>query len=304
MDPLSVVLSLARVESALFSRAALQGRYAVSTSGGPGAIFHVITEGKGEICCDGQVQPLEAGDFVVLPHGDAHVLRSDAGMLERPIRSLPSVQGEDGLPCVQAGVGEGMTRVLCGSFRFTGEGRALLLPVLPRMLHAAAAGEHGSWMTATARLLASDLDGARPGVHHMAGRLAELLLVHALRGFASSTSANGWLRASADPRLEPALALLHRHPERDWTAERLARAAALSRTTFFERWSAVMGEAPGAYLTRVRMVVARERLRTPLSVAEVAHTVGYQSEAAFSRAFKREVGQSPSEWRQAPQRAA
>ncbi len=304
MDPLSAVLSLARVESALFSRAELAGRYAVSTTGAPGAIFHIIQEGRGQILCDGQTLDFGEGDFLVIPHGDAHVLRSGPGLLERPLRSLPATSGPDGLPCVRGGLGEGLTRILCGSFRFTGEGRALLLPVLPRVLHASATGEHQSWMSATARLLNADLDGARPGSAHMAGRLAELLLVHCLRGLSTSEAASGWLRASADPRLEPALSLLHRHPERDWTAERLARAAALSRTAFFERWSACIGEPPGSYLTRVRMVLARERLRTPASVSEVATAVGYQSEAAFSRAFKREVGLSPSEWRLAPQAAA
>ena len=135
----------------------------------------------------------------------------------------------------------------------------------------------------------------------MVARLAEVLLVHALRVWlaAPSNDSRGWLAALGDPVLSKALAELHRHPERDWTVEALARSSGVSRSALYQRFAERLDVSPASYLTRWRMVLARRALSTEASVTEVASQVGYQSEAAFSRAFKREVGASPSAWRRA-----
>lgn len=298
MDPLSDVLSLARAEGSVFSRADMRGECAIRTEGADGAIFHVLLSGEAELVRDGGPPLLlAAGDFVVVPHGDGHVIRTSRDADPLPLRALP-VERAEGLPCVRAGAGERRAAVVCGTFRFPGPGRDLLLRAMPPFLHAPASGEHGAWLDASVRLLGAELSEGRPGAAHFAAKVAELLLLQALRSHALTREAAGWLRATADPCLGPALALVHHQPAGDWTADHLARRVARSRTVFYDRWTRVMGEPPLAYLTRLRMVLARERLRGKASVAEVAASVGYGSEAAFSRAFRRHVGTTPTTWRQ------
>lgn len=216
-----------------------------------------------------------------------------------PIASLPGPPGPDGLPCVCHGGGGARTSILCGTFRFGPAAAELLLPLLPPLLVARGdGGPTSSWMDATLRLLADELGGALPGAETVVSRLADVLFVHVLRAWMAQHAGEvGWLAAMTDPPLGRALAAMHARPERPWTAAELARVAGLSRSAFFDRFSARVGEAPAAYLARWRMHLARQALREGATLAEVATQVGYGSEAAFSKAFKRQTGSSPGEWR-------
>jgi AraC-like DNA-binding protein len=269
MDALSEFLSAVRVEGSLFSRAELCAPWGVSTRGGEAGagIFHAVIAGAGQLIVDGEPdRSFRAGDLLVMPHGHAHVLRHAPGAPVRHIADYPAEQ-DDGLPCLRGG-GEGApTSLLCGSFRFDAEGRTALLPLLPPVIHVqGGSGGTAAWLDGPLRQMSDELASGRPGGAVMVARLADLLFVHVIRA---------WV-------------------------EQLAQEAGMSRSAFFARFTDVVGEPPAAYLTRWRMTVARARLRrTQAGMAEVAEAIGYGSEAAFSRAFKRHVGQAPSVWRRA-----
>jgi AraC-like DNA-binding protein len=302
MDALSDTLSLLGVQGSVFCRAELSRPWAVHTRGSEAAIFHVIVRGAGWIEVEGQAEPtpFRAGDLLVLPHGHPHVLCDPPGTRSVHIQALAADPGADGLPCVHHGGGGADTSILCGSFRFGDEARAALLPALPPLLAASGtAGSTAAWLDATLRLLADEVASDRPGAAIVVERLADVLFIQALRAWVAQQRDHGgsWLVALGDPQLSRALAALHHRPGHPWTAARLARAAGMSRSAFYQRFERVVGEAPAAYVTRWRMLVARRSLRRGEPITDVAERVGYASEAAFSRAFKRAVGTSPSAWR-------
>ncbi|MFZ5477134.1 MAG: cupin domain-containing protein [Myxococcota bacterium] len=296
-DLLTEVLDLVRVGGSVFCRAELRAPWAVSTKGAGSAIFHVAVRGAGEAVCGDDVRPFAAGDLVVIPHGSPHVLRSGPEATAVAIRDLPRDESH-GLPCVRTGGKGEPASILCGTFRFGPEAETLLLPWLPPILHARAGGPAVEWMDLTLKVLADEVSGERPGSELVVARLAEVLLVQSLRSWAASGDRAGWLRALADPQLARALGHVHAEPAADWTADTLARKAGLSRSGFYKRFTEVVGEPPAAWVERWRMALARRDLRGGRDgVAAIAARVGYGSEAAFSRAFKRHVGVSPRTWR-------
>lgn len=305
-DPLSDVLRLVRVEGALFSRAEGAPPWGVQTRGAPGGIFHVVLRGAGHArALDGERTlaraDFRAGDLLVFPHGHAHALTDAPATATTWIRALPTHPGDDGLPVVRAGEGAPDTEILCGTLRFGEEARGVLLPHLPPLLHAPGAAV-GGLVDGMVRQLAAEVRERAPGSELVVARLAEILFVQAVRAWVARPegAGPGWVRALGDPALARALALLHGAPERAWSVDLLAKKAGLSRTVFFERFTATVGEPPAAYLLRWRMTVARRALSDPRArVEEVAAKVGYGSEAAFNRAFKRVVGVPPGAWRRA-----
>jgi AraC-like DNA-binding protein len=301
MDALSDILRSAPVRGSLFSRAELAAPWGVSTRGGEAAIFHVVLRGAGWIRVDGaEPRAFRAGELMLMPHGHPHVLSDTPDGPATWIRELPTVQSE-GLPCVQVQGGGPATSILCGSFHLSEGARELLLPQLPPlMLVRGGGGPTAAWLDSSLRLMADEVDSGRPGSELLLGRLADILFVQILRAWLEQpeSQATGWLAALAEPQLNRALDLIHRRPATAWTAQDLAMKAGLSRSVFYERFQAVVGQTPANYLAAWRMVLARKSLReTRRPLAEVAAQVGYGSEAAFSRAFKRIVGQSPSAWR-------
>jgi len=303
MDGLSQFLSAVRVEGSLFSRAEMGAPWGVLTRGADAGIFHVVVRGAGFVEVEGSeaLVPFRAGDLLVMPHGHGHILRDTPDSPHRHIGDWPAERGADGLPCVLAGRDGPATSLLCGTFRLDPEARELLLPLLPPLIHVPGGpSPAASWLDATLRLMADELDAQRPGGAALVARLADLLFVHVLRAWIAQApdGSLGWLTALADPRLARALGCIHGAPEKGWSVEALAREAGMSRSAFFSAFSSQVGEAPAAYLLRWRMALARARLRRGTDgIAAVAEGVGYGSEAAFSRAFKRHVGESPSAWR-------
>ncbi|MBM4365196.1 MAG: AraC family transcriptional regulator [Deltaproteobacteria bacterium] len=304
MDALSDLARVVAVEASFFSRAQASGRWGVSTRGAENAIFHAVLRGRGVASAAGGVPvAFGPGDLLLFPRGSSHVIASDDEAPRTPITALPRVVSESGLPCVVAGVdraAEPEVDILCGTFRFDADARACLLPQLPELVHAPAAPGSAPWLVSTAALLDAELRRGLAGADVLLSRLGDVLMVQILRGWLAQHEAPGWVGALADPVLARVLGLVHAHPERDWTAAELARRAGMSRSAFFAYFTARVGEPPAAYLLRWRMWVARRFLRDRRrGVAEVGRTVGYASEAAFSRAFKRAVGTAPAAWRQA-----
>lgn len=302
MDALSNVLSNVRLEAGVFSRARLTAPWGVHSDQLGHSLFHVVVRGSGEIRRPGS-DPVHfgAGDLLVLPRGDEHVMASGPEVPARPLRALPTEPGEDGVPCVVHG-GEGVeTMLLCGTFRVHPAARPFLTDRLPDLIHVQPdLNSTANWLDASLRLLTAEQLQRAPGSSALSARLAEMMFVQVLRAFAhTNPSGGGWLAALFDPQLGQALSAMHADPTASWTVPALARRAGMSRSVFFERFKGVVGEAPSAYLTRWRMVMARIALTEGSSLAEAATRSGYGSEASFSRAFKRALGVAPGAWREA-----
>lgn len=305
MDALSHLLAACELNGSFFSRARLNEPWAVSTRGAEQALFHVVVQGRGRLeVADAPEATVTfgPGDLLLLPHGSPHVIRGRLPAPPAPIRSLPAEPGPGLRTVCHGGEGE-PTTLLCGTLGMSTDGGGHLLPHLPLVLHLRASDPAvAEWIHATLRLLEQETRSSRAGSEAMVRRIAEVLLVQALRAWVEGPDAprSGWLAGLRDPQLARALAAVHEAPDQAWTAAELARRSGMSRTALFERFQTVVGESPADYLTRWRMVLACQRLRRPEArVSEVAHTVGYASEAAFSRAFKRHLGQAPTSWRDA-----
>lgn len=263
---------------------------------------------------------LESGDLVLFPQGDAHVVSSAPGMRVRSMDmnlffsprppQLPyalRVEGdqvtlEDGRP------GSPGTTVVCGFLGLDAKPFNPLLAALPRVLKipGSALGPD-SWVATFLRAVVAESSGKRPGGEAVLERMSEMLFVEALRRYIDSLAPEetGWLAGTRDPAVGRALALLHARPAEPWTLERLGEEAGLSRSSLHERFVHFIGQPPMQYLTQWRMQLASGLLRdTNAKVIEIALDVGYESEAAFSRAFKRTVGVAPGAWRRSKRGAA
>lgn len=298
MDPLDDVFAAMRVHSALYARLEARAPWGVSLAGGESARFGLVVRGRCRLEVEGEAPVgLEEGDCYVLAHGTPYVLRDAPLTPTVPCRAI--VRDRIGGLVELGGAGEPAT-VLCGWFRFDAAAAQPLVGLLPRLLLMRAEPERMQALQGILALLA--METAQPGLGSglVVGRLADILFVQAVRAHVARSGQDeaGWLSALADARLGPALHALHGDLARPWTLDALASAASLSRSAFAQRFRQRVGQSPLEYLTRWRMVRAGELLRRDgLSLGQVAAQVGYESEAAFSKAFKREVGVAPGAWR-------
>lgn len=302
MDAMSRILRSLRLGSSLISRAHLTAPWGVESPGSAWAIFHAIVEGRAFVRRTGEAEPteLQTGDVVVLTRGDAHIMSSAPGARPTPITSLRHSASSGGVALLEHGGGGAATRIICGKFQLDHEGAGALLNLLPPLLHAPAGGAAiAPWVDTTLRLLDGELDRDEPGIGAMISRLTDVLFVQVLRRhFASEQGARGWLAAVQDPAIGRALSLVHEDPGGPWSAAELGSRVGLSRTRFFERFTELVGEPPARYVTRWRVHTATDLMRTRgLSTAQIAERVGYASEDAFTKVFKRHVGVSPSVYR-------
>lgn len=277
--------------------------------------FHGLAEGACWAAIDGEPPiRLSAGDVVLFPQGDAHVMSSAPGLrasnrshefffAPRPAQLPRALDAEapDGATARLEGGGQERATLVCGFLGLDARPFNPLLAALPRVLHlpGSVLGP-GAWVTTFLRTAVAESNLKRPGGEAVLERMSEMLFVEVLRRHVDSLPADqtGWLAGMRDPSVGRALSLLHQAPEQPWTLERLGREAGLSRSTLHERFVHFIGQPPMQYLTNWRMQVAAARLRdSDAKVVEVALDVGYESEAAFSRAFKRVVGVSPGAWR-------
>ncbi len=268
--------------------------------------FHVLLTGSCFAEIIGADLPpvrLEPGDVVVFPMGDANVLTSSPGLrntpdlanYHRPLdRQLPFVPNRS-----QRG-GTDETRFVCGYLGCDARPFNPLLGALPRLLHSQGGPDQGGWLGQVIRLAVAESDGNRAGGETVLAKASELMFVEVVRRYidALPEDSRGWLAGLRDPHVGTALMLIHGRPAEDWTLERLAREAGLSRSAFAARFSTTIGTSPMNYLGRWRMQLAAGRLETPgVTIAQAGADVGYESEAAFNRAFKKYVGVPPGIWR-------
>lgn len=298
-DALSELLSALRLSSGVISRARFTEPWAVRTAPTRGALFHVVLDGHATLTrdVDGAPISLAAGALAILPGGCAHTMSGRAPAPVVPIGAARATPGPAGVALVDHGGGGAPTRVLCGVFHLQHAAAAGLLSLLPPVLRVA----HPSpVLRATLALVEAELDHRHPGAEAVLTRLCDLVFVHALRAHleALPARAEGLLGALGDAQIAEALTLLHRDPARAWTIATLARAVGLSRSSFAERFTRLVGDPPMHYLLRWRVHRALDALTdSRLSTAEIADAVGYASEDAFVRAFRRVMGETPAAWR-------
>jgi AraC family transcriptional regulator, alkane utilization regulator len=271
--------------------------------------YHYILEGRCEARVEGQESrtALAAGDVVVFPHGDAHVMASDLHLEPRSLAEIvkPPDRGEVAL--VQYGANGEMTRVVCGFLGCDAQLCGPILSALPRMFRVSIrSSPAGDWLQRSIRHSVAEAASLRAGSDVILARLSEVLFVEVLRCYVETLPADhtGWLAGLRDPHVSKGLKLLHSQSEHPWTVEALAHAVGCSRSVLSERFARFVGQPPIQYLTRWRLALAASRLRNGgRGLARIAEEVGYESEAAFSRAFKREYGMPPAMWRRQAQRA-
>jgi AraC-like DNA-binding protein len=245
---------------------------------------------------------LREGDLIVFPQGDAHVLSSAPGMRAAPDMSAfarPSTP----LPLFYelGGGGPERARVVCCFLGCDERPYNPLLTALPTVIHLSAADPQATtgWLGTLLSMAMKEAGSARAGRENVLARLSELMFVETIRQYLETlpSAQTGWLAGLRDPVVGHALAVLHGEPSEPWTVERLARLVGLSRSVLAERFAEMVGQPPMQYLALWRMQLASRLLVEGGQVAAVAGAVGYESEAAFSRAFKKLVGQSPATWR-------
>ena len=314
-DVLSDLLRLVRLTGAVLFRGDLSAPWAFETMSSaqvarillPGAkrlmMFHLVAQGRCWIALpNGQLDELASGDIVVLPYGDAHTMASDRA--QKPVSIAALVGGTQwhlGLRPLAYGGGGERTDLICGFVHCDELLFNPLLKALPPLLHVrGTAAADQSLLAATARNLIDEAHAAHAGSACVVARLAELLFIEVLRRHMAALPAPtiGWLGALNDPMVGRALQMLHADPAHPWTVASLVRRLGTSRSVLGARFKQVLGESPMHYLTCWRLQLAAQLLRDGTAgIAAVAAQVGYESEAAFNRAFKRHAGEPPATWR-------
>ena len=295
-DPLAEVVGLLQPGARFSKIVAGAGAWRVRRDDAWLPFYGVVLEGDCQLTVDGQAPlALQAGDFFLVPAAVPFTTSSATPPEAEPPdapdaqpRRLPDGTYRVGPPDAPVDV-----RLLVGHCSFGSPDAALLVPLLPQLVHVR--GEPR--LTALVQLLIDETRHERPGRDEVLARLLEVMLIEALRAAPGATASPGLVRGLADVRLAAALRGVHEHPARAWTVAALAREAALSRSAFFERFSRAVGMAPMSYLLAWRMALARRLLRDgSLGVAGVAERVGYSSASTFSVAFTRHVGQPPARY--------
>ena len=316
MDALSDVLRVAHLTGGVFLHAEFFAPWCIATRIAPEhcapflgpashlIIYHYVVEGDLRVRVDGEHGDgivIEAGEVVLLPRNDLHLMGSDL--------SLPPVAGGDiihppkngGLFSIHHGGDGRRTRMVCGFLGCASAERNPVISSLPPLLKLKVEqGGAAEWIRSTFQYAAEEVTVGRPGSETVLAKLSELLFVETVRRYAEGVpdGQTGWFAGLRDPHVARALALLHREIARRWTVDDLGREVGLSRSALADRFIRMIGVPPMHYLSNWRMQVATEKLRnTSASLAQVAELVGYESEAAFSRAFKKVLGVAPATWR-------
>lgn len=314
MDPLSEVLRAVRLTGGMFLNARFSAPWSVLTKidavdcrpflTNPCQLiaYHFVIQGR--LLCIVEDEPpveVQAGEVVLLPRNDDHILASALGLSPIDARRLVRPLGRGVAEICHGGDGE-ITQLICG-FLGSEEIHNPLLELLPRVLRLdVKEAASRAWIEATVRFAAQELASGKLSDSGVVSRLSEVLFVEAVRSYcaAQEEGGNGWMKGLADPQIGRALALIHREIGAPWSSQSLAREVAMSRSAFVERFTALVGVPPIRYLTTCRLHTAKLQLReTRKTVAQIANFVGYESEEAFSRAFKRQFGVAPARWRDA-----
>lgn len=298
-DPLAETLHMLRLTGTLYCRGELTAPWAIAIPRLEGVMsFVVATSGACWLELEGmEPRLLSQGCLALIPHGTPHVLSSAAGLAGEPLFDLPVEKVSERYEIMRHGGGGEMTRTMYGVVRFDDVAAEHLLKLLPQIINIDAWDDQtGGWLQSTLRFIASEAASLKPGGETVITRLSDVVVIQAIRSWLETTPASetGWLAALRDRHIGKALALMHRRPGDDWSVDTLALQAGMSRSAFAARFGELVGQTPLRYLTEWRMRVARSRLiDTADALAAISGDLGYQSEAAFCRAFKRVFGKPP-----------
>lgn len=297
-DPFGEVLQLLQLTGVLYCNAQLTDPWGIELPQLAGVMnVEVVTSGHCWIELEGEAPVfMPQGSLVVIPRGNRHTLRSNPGDKATRLEDIPVERIGDRFENMQFGGGGQLTQVTYYGVRFDPYLADRLIRLLPVMLHVRTHIDDGSWLQSTIQFIAQEAQQCLPGSETIITRLADILVIQAIRTWMTSVreEEQGWIAALHDPQIGKAMSLMHRQPERDWRVESLALEIGMSRSGFSARFTAMVGESVKQYLTGLRIQLAQRELReTNDTLAQIAERVGYQSEPAFNRAFKREVGVSP-----------
>jgi len=314
VDVLSEVLKVVTLEGAVFYNAEFSAPWGfrapesrkvapyLSPAGGHVIIFHLLTEGRGmAMVVGGEWVPLRAGDIVVFPHGDSHIIENGSPKKtqdnEKELQRILS----QGLKLARQGGGGEVTRFVCGYMACEPRMSQLVLGGLPPLFKVNIRDDaSGRWLEQSIRFSVDEAGGAPPGREAVLAKLSEVLFVETLRRYIAQLpeGQTGWLAGALDREVGKALALIHRQPAHPWTVADLARESGVSRSVLAERFRYFLNAPPMTYLTGWRLQLgARILCSSSQSIAQVAAEVGYESEPAFNRAFKRAFGLPPARFR-------
>jgi AraC-like DNA-binding protein len=295
-DVLAETLEALRLRGTAYFKAEFRAPWGMALPAGDVAAFHVVVQGGCWLRVPGQPpRELRGGDVLLFPQGAAHELAHAADAEAHPAEELLGRPGERPPDSGYGGTGS-VTTLVCGHFSYDRRGLHPFFTALPEMIHVSGEdAQHASWVATASQMAAAEATGGQRGASVVVDRLAEALLIQTLRQFlAGSAEPRGFLAAAEDPGIGRALSCIHGHPARRWTVGDLAGEAGMSRSVLAQRFRELVGESPMRYLARWRMLAARRLLTAgALGTAEVAERVGYDSEFAFAKAFKRFFGEGP-----------
>jgi AraC-like DNA-binding protein len=314
MDVLSEVLKVVKLRGALFYNGEFSSPWCVNASSAcalarhfaPEAkhviIFHLLTDGRAFVELEnGDRVTMNAGDLVMIPHGDPHIMGN--GGYVKPVNDSEELAEvfQRGLKVWQMGGGGEVTKFVCGYMACDPELSKAFLSGLPRLFTVSIRNDAaGRWLENSIRFSVDQADTLRAGGEAVISKLSEVLFIETLRAYISHlpSEQKGWLAGTRDEEVGKTLALMHRNPAHAWTLASLAKEVGISRSVLAERFRHYLNETPMAYLMRWRLELGAQALKSSNhSVAQVADDVGYESEAAFNRAFKRQYGIPPACYR-------
>lgn len=297
-DLLGQILERTRLRGQLYCRTVARAPWGLRFPPMAVATLHLVASGSGSLTQGREVIALGPGDVVLLPRGQEHAVADSPRSPKVPLAQWLAERGEAPTPLLGGSGAE--SRFLCGFFAFEELGAHPVLRLLPSRVHLRGDSEAARAMSPTVALLEREYERAERGVSVVVSRLLDVLLVQVLRAWADAQPPGGagWLGALGDRTLASALGWMHSEPGWDWSVDELAHRSGTSRATLARRFAAEVGMAPHAYLTRLRMQEAAVRLReSDDGLAAIAARVGYDSEFAFNRAFRRLMGVPPGLYR-------
>jgi AraC-like DNA-binding protein len=300
-DPLTEMLRGLRLDGVEYGRCQPSAPWATAFPTQDEAQFHFLATGSAFLQApSGEWLAMRPGDAVLLPRGDAHVVASQPGLTPTPVASFPRKAVCDGIIDLQCACSDSTNLLFFAVMRFNVDKRHPLLQLMPDVMRTSDLAVSEPAIPALLDAMAREVEMNRVGAGGILSRLADVLTATIIRAWVEHGcgDATGWLAAVRNPEVGRVLAAIHLDPAHDWSVEELARHMGASRSGFAQRFVSVVGETPARYVARMRMHQAHEWLREGQRVATVAERLGYESEASFSRAFKRVIGASPSHFRE------
>ena len=291
-DPLGEVLHMLRLTGTLHCRAELTAPWGLDVPQiDECMVLEIVNAGRCWIDVDGEApRELHEGSLILMPHGTNHTLRSDGDVMALPLFDIPGEKISDRYEIMRHGGGGDFAQITAGVVRVDRSAVGNLLALFPKVLQIDAWDDESGWLQSTLRFIAQEARDLKPGGETVITRLTDILIIQLIRTWVESVSGadQGWLAALWDEQIGQALVLIHREPQHPWTVASLASTVNMSRSAFSARFTELVGQPTMGYLTGWRMQLAHTLIReTSLSLAEIADRIGYESDAAFSRAFKR-----------------